>query len=174
MQALIDFLIRNLLALWPVARIYSWEQGVLIRNGRIIREVGPGLHWRWWFADEFYRVSATQKTIDLRAGTVTTADGRTVTISANITYRVRSIRLMWQNVSDVQTSLRDVALGFLAERCSASTWDELQGGRSILGGSLAVHMTDTVAPWGVEVVRVQLTDLVRVRPYRFFGSTEAA
>ena len=171
MQALINFVIRNLLALWPIARVYSWEQGVRIRNGVLREEVGPGLHWRWWFVDEFYRVSAAEKTIDLRVGTITTTDGHSAAISANITYRVRSVRAMWQNVHQVEDSLRDLALGFLAEECSGCTWEALRDGRSGLHARLAEHMTDGVSSWGVEVVRVHLTDLVRAKPYRFFGST---
>lgn len=170
MQALIDFLIGNILALWPIARVYSWQQGVLIRNGILRGEVGPGLHWRWWFVDEYYCVSIAEQTIDLRVGTITTRDGVCAAISANITYRIRSVRMLWQNVYHIDTSLRDLALGFLAEQCSECSWRELHEGRAELQDHLATHMSEAVRHWGVEVVRVYITDLAKARPYRLFGN----
>lgn len=44
MQALIDFLIRNLMALWPLARVNEWNRAILVRLGKIRRETScaPG------------------------------------------------------------------------------------------------------------------------------------
>jgi modulator of FtsH protease HflK len=168
-QALIDFIIRNLLALWPIARVYSWQQGVRLRGGILREELPPGLHWRWWFIDEVYRITVAEQTLDLAVGACTTRDGRSVAVSANLAYRIVSVRQMWAAVDDVKCSIRNVALGYLVGECSRQSWDTLTTGRDDVQAQLAAYMTRQLAIWGVEVTRVHITDLVEARQYRLFG-----
>lgn len=169
MQALIDFLIRNLLRFWPLSRVYSWEQGVRVRCGRLGEELGPGLHWRWPFLDEVFRVTCAEQTLDLATGTVTTRDGRSVAVSAGLAYRVLSVRQMWGAVHAVDRSIANLALGFLAAECARRSWTELLTERDTTERELATYITNELASWGVQVTRVCVTDLVEARPWRVFG-----
>ncbi|HEX8321025.1 hypothetical protein [Longimicrobium sp.] len=59
MQALIDFIIRNLMAFWPLARVNAWEIGLRVRLGHVREELRTGIHWRWPFLDEVRIRAAT-------------------------------------------------------------------------------------------------------------------
>lgn len=168
MQALIDFLIRNLLALWPIARVYSWQQGMLVRSGIVMRELPPGLHWRWWFVDEVKVWPANQMALDLDTASITTADRVVVSVSANIAYRITSIRQMFLMVWNVDRTLGQLALGEIATRCAQQTAATLFDDRAGLERLLTEALNGRTQPWGITVDRVHLTDLVITRGHRFY------
>lgn len=168
MQALIDFVIRNLLQLWPIARVYSYQQGMRVRRGVIREELAPGLHWRWWFVDEVQTWAATQQALDLATASITTADGVSVSVSANIGYRMTSIRAMYLNVWNTATTIRLLALGEIASHCARLSWAELRGPRAAFEASLVGALNQRVTPWGLVVERVHLTDLVVTRGHRHY------
>lgn len=173
MQAILDFVVKHVMAFWPLARVYSWQQGVRVRLGKLREELEPGIHWRWPFVDEVFKVSTAEYTLDLRAGAITTSDGHSIAVSANLAYRIVSVRTMWQNVADVDESIQNMALGFLTTECARRSGPELLGDRTEMQGSLASFMTAELAAWGVEVTRVCLTDLVRAKQYRLFMDATA-
>ena len=169
MQALINFIIANLKAIWPISRVYSWHRGLLIRGGIIKRELDPGLHCRWPILDEVYTANCAEQTIDLPTAAVTTSCGRSVAVSANIAYRIFSPKSLWQKVSNIERSVTNLTLGFLASECTKRSWDDLTHRRDDVQSELAAHMSKQLEPWGVEITRVYLTDLVEARHYRLFG-----
>src|SRR5688500_17486861 len=126
MQALIDFIIRNLLALWPITRIDQWQQGLLVHGGIVKRELGPGLHWRWWFVEEVKKWPANTVCVDLATAAITTTDGVPDAVSANVMYHMTSIRLMWLNIWNTEHTLKNVALGVIATTCATETWESLR------------------------------------------------
>lgn len=174
MQALINFVIAQWKALWPISRVYTWEKGLLIRGGIIKRELAPGLHIRWPVLDEVYRANCAEQTIDLPTVAVTTSCGRSVAASANLAYRTHSPKALWSKVSNIERSVTNLTLGFLASELTKRTWEDLTQRRDEVQSELAAHMTKQLEVWGVEVTRVYLTDLIEAVSYRLFGDTPAA
>jgi membrane protease subunit HflK len=168
MQALIDFLIRNLMALWPIARVYSWQIGMRVRNGIIIEELKPGLHWRVLFIDEILRYNVTEQTLNLQTGSVVTKDDQTLSISANIAYTITSPKSMWLTVQDPDDSISDIALGKLISLCSKKTWTQLKNNRSEIERWLRDRLVTETKDWGIEITRVFLTDCVPAKQIRLF------
>jgi regulator of protease activity HflC (stomatin/prohibitin superfamily) len=169
MQALINFIIANLKAIWPVSRVYGWQHGLLIRGGKLQRELAPGLHWRWSILEEVYTAYSTEQTVDLPTAAITTSDGKSLALSANIAYRVISLKTLWGAVSNIQQSITNVAIGYLATECTKRSWGDLTSGRENLQAELAEHMSRQLSAWGVEVTRVFITDLVEARQWRVFS-----
>lgn len=168
MQALIDFLIRNLLAVWPVARVRSWEQGLRIRAGIAREDLPPGLHWRWPFVDEVRTWPANDIGLDLSTAAITTRDGVACAVSANCVYRMRSIRAMHLRLWNTETTLRQIAAGVMASTCAGKAWASLQADRPALEAEIREAVNGALAEAGVEVLRLHLTDLVVVRPHRHY------
>lgn len=169
MQALIDFLIRNIMAFWPITRVNAWQMGLRVRLGRARDELGPGIHWRWPFLDQVMLWASTEITRDLPLSAVTTVDGHSVVISANVSFRMRSIRTMYLTVWDVESSLGFLTIGKLASACAQRTWPTLRDDRAALEASLLQDVAGEVSGWGIDVTRMHLTDLVLAKQYRFFG-----
>lgn len=169
MQALIDFLIRNLLALWPIARVYDWQVAARIRKGRIREELTPGLHWRWWFVDEVKTYPRTEQVVDVQAGAVTTTDGQSVVVSANIGYTVQSLGTLWRRVWNVDSSIKALAAGRILSDVAQRSWEDLHGNaRADLEATLRAAINSAVSGWGVTIERVHLTDCVKSRAHRVY------
>lgn len=169
MQALIDFLIRNLLALWPLARIYSWQQGLRVRCGIVREELDAGIHWRWWFIDEVKTWPITTIAADLDTAAVTTRDEIAVAISANLAYRVSSVRRVFLGSWNTEIALKQIALGIIASYCASRSWSELTTNRRQIEAHLVDELNSRVGTdWGLLIERVHLTDLVRARPHRHY------
>lgn len=167
MQALIDFIIRNLLALWPIARVYEWEQGMVIRGGRILRELPAGLHWRWWFIDEVKKWPANHIGLDLQTGSIVTSDGEPISVSANISYRMASISTMYRTLWNCEQTLTLIAAGQIASDCATKTWAEIRERRKIEAG-LVVSLNEVMMSYGVEVVSIRLTDCIPSKAHRHY------
>lgn len=172
LQALIDFVQRKFLALWPLAKVYTTQQAVRVRFGHLMPgELGPGLHWKLPIADEIWRVSVNERTIDLREGSVSTLDRKAIVVSGNLSYRIGSARTLWLNVHDFDNSLANLALGRICSDVARKGWDDLRENREALEIALLARVNEEVASWGVEVTRLHLTDLVEARQYRMFSQS---
>jgi membrane protease subunit HflK len=174
LQALIDFLIRNLMALWPIARVYSWQIGLRIRNGVAREELRPGLHFRMLFIDEIIRCNVVENTVNLQTGSVVTVDDQTLSISANIAYRITSPKAMWLSVQEPDDSIADIALGKLISLCSKKTWHELKHNRAQVERWLRDRLVSETKDWGIEITRVFLTDCVPAKQIRLFNDGATA
>jgi regulator of protease activity HflC (stomatin/prohibitin superfamily) len=168
MQALIDFIIRNLMSLWPIVRVNEWQVGMVVRAGRIQRELPPGLHWRWWFIEEVKTWPGNEVALDLDTAAVTTSDGHAIAVSANIGYRVISLRDMWRGLWNTEASLGKLALGIIATECARQEWEYLRTQRVPLETELRATLNAQMGRWGVSIERVHLTDLVIAKPHRHY------
>lgn len=168
MQALIDFIVKNLLALWPVTRVDEWEHGLVVRGGRIQRTLGGGLHWRWPFFDVVKKWPANIIALDLLTAAVTTRDGKPVSVSANLCYQVTSISLMWRNLWNSENTLAKIAVGDIATYCAGEDWSHLATERHTVEAEIKQRLNTRCSPWGIEIESVRLTDLVVVRGHRHY------
>lgn len=169
MQALIDFIIKNFLKIWPVSKVTEWSTAMRVRGGKIQSEIAkPGLVWRWPVLDEIVTYPTSEIGIDLDTATITTTDEKTVTISANLAYRCISIKQMWKGVWSTDVTIKNNALGEIAAQCAAMSWVDLRSNRTEMERRLVAALNVRAKQWGVEVMHCNLTDLVQSRQYRHY------
>lgn len=167
MQSLIDFILRQLSALWPIARVYEWDAAFMVRNGRITRELATGLHWRWWFIEEMRRYPKRECTVDLESAAITTSDGVAVALSANLSYEMVDISKCWRNVWNLEVTMAKTALGRLCSSSSRRSYEQLMA-RGTESELLAEMQRELGEPWGIRFTRLHLTDCVRLRAHRHY------
>lgn len=160
MQALINFIISNFKAIWPLFRVNEWQQAMLVRGGRIRREVSAGVHWKVPCLDEVMVWPRNEVALDLPTGSVTTVDGQSVTISANLSYRMVSIATMWRSMWNTENTLKLKAAGHITSECGALAWEKLSRDRRSVENDLLASMRRFMEGTGVEVMAVRLTDCV--------------
>lgn len=164
MQAFIDFLIKNLLKLWPIARVYEWDAAFRCRNGIIREPLGPGLHWRWWFVDEVMTWPSTEMSAVLASGVITTTDGTAVIVSGNVRYRITDYILCRRRIFDNAATFRRNIFGQLCTECAASSIMVLMGDRRALEEKLLAKANEMAKEWGINLVALNLTDLAPTTP----------
>ena len=169
MQALIDFLIRNLLALWPITQVDEWQAAMMVRNGRIHRVLSPGLHWRWWFIEKKVQYPATEVVLSLPTCSVTTRDGRAIAVDANFGYRLVDIAKNWRSIWNLEKTLTAAAAGIICSEMATKDWSELQGAaRRDREAEIMASLNAFAAERGMVVARVHLVACVEARQHRHF------
>ena len=150
----------------PWVIIDPYEQGVVLRLGRFVRSVGPGAHWRIPFIDTVLYENVVPKVERLQSQSIQTADGKSATVRLTATYRIWDIEAALLQVDDVTASTLDAIMGRAAPLLARSTWDEITDPAFSL--LLTAECAEAVEEFGVEIIRVQLSDLTTARTFRLF------
>jgi len=170
----IDAIIQNLLAVVefvsPIRVLRPYQRGVVFRFGHYHRTAGEGVCWLWPCKVEIVEVvGVAEETRNLLTQTVTTADGVAVTFSVNLVFRCVDAALFIIAVHDFEQSLDAYAMTHLARRVREMTWDDLLANQKKLEASLEGTLSTRLKPWGAEILSVGFTDMVRAKPFRFYG-----
>lgn len=167
-SALINFLasIRDTFLVFTV--VDAWEKGVVLRLGKPVRDVGPGLRWHWPLHIERVLVtSCAWETADLPAQSLATKDEAEIAISAVLTYRVNDARKFLIEVGGEESVLADSSRGVIRRVVGEHTWEDLQSPR--VDEKITKAVRERAWRWGIEVKEAQLSDLTTATCYRIIG-----
>jgi regulator of protease activity HflC (stomatin/prohibitin superfamily) len=165
LDRLIDFLLSclGLFKFWIVLAPY--EQGVLVRLGKFIRVLDPGMHWVIPLnIDHVYYEHVVPRTHELRPESVTSADGKSVSFTAVITFQVRRVEKALLEVEDVGHAVVDACCGEIGRVLRSATWSEMMD-ESMLE-KLTSACRKKAFKWGIEVIQVQLAGIAIARNIR--------
>lgn len=163
--------------LQPIRVVRSYEQGVYFRNGQISRwkigapelAIPPGVYVVIPFFDDIELINIQEDTIDLPMQSITTKDGKAVTMSWNVEFQIVDAVLHFMSVADFNENLPRKASRHISSKVRDWTWDELLGAQSNLEASLKGTLQTATKDWGVKILKVGLTDMVQAKPYRLIG-----
>lgn len=156
--------------LWPLRVIRVYQRGVRFWLGDANpTPLEPGLYGFLPFFGAIEIVSVVEDVLDLPTQSVTTADGKTVTFSANVSYSVVDAVLLYTSVQDFEVNFSRVASGHLAMRVREWKWDELMENRRKLELSLRDTLTTRVKGWGCQIIECRLTDCVQAKQFRLIS-----
>jgi regulator of protease activity HflC (stomatin/prohibitin superfamily) len=166
LDRLVDFVIQfaSLFRFWVVLDPY--EQGVLVRLGKFIRVVEPGLTWKWPMNIDFVHVqSVVPTTHSLGNESITTKDGKGVGFHAIVTYQIRDIKKVMLEISDTDHAVRDACTGEIGRVLRDHAWHDIIGSEEILE-KLTAACRKRGFRYGIEVMSVQLAGLALVKSIR--------
>lgn len=170
----IDALLSRIAELWPFARVRTWERGVRFRYWPWLKHpsvevVAPGIWFAFWWFEEVLAESVVQQTQNLPTQSITTKDDVAVSFSMNFLYEVTDIEAKCTKVHDFDESLVNLAMLHLAKRVRRVRWPYLRDHQARLERSIRRALEKQTSEWGVRIVDVGLTDMVRARQYRLYG-----
>jgi len=163
---LVEFLIQSmeLFRFWIV--LDSFEQGVLLRLGKFVRVVEPGLHFMWPFRiDHVLYESVVPTTHSMGNESITTKDGKSVGFHAIITYKVHDIRKAMLEIAETDHAVRDACQGEVGRVLRDHDWCDIIGSTEILD-KLTAACRKRAFRYGIEVMSVQLAGLALVKTIR--------
>ncbi len=166
---IIEALFNNILVLLPLRIVHAYERGVKFRFGRDVAELAPGVHWFWPFFESVESVNIAPETRNLPTQSVVSKDGKAVSFSCNICYRIVDARRMYVSVQDFDHALEAYAMVHMAAGIGQRTIAAVKREREEIETELAESLTAKVSEWGAAIEWVGLTDLVEARAYRLFG-----
>jgi regulator of protease activity HflC (stomatin/prohibitin superfamily) len=170
MGDLIRAIVEIIKYLWPIRVVKSYERGVRFIGGMEPRELKPGIYWHVPFFMSIDTLAIVQDVVDLDIQAITTKDGKSVVISANVAFRITDAVAHWTSVQDFAENFPRMACRHVSAKAREWTWDELLAHQKDLEKSLRETLNTRMARlgWGAEIDDVGLTDLVLARQWRMF------
>jgi hypothetical protein len=147
--------------------IAPWEQAIRVRNGKKIKVLEAGIHFRIPGFDRFFVQSTRKRYMNTPTQAVTTSDGKAITISGGTSYSIASIGILYDTLHDpsnvIQTETQAVVAQYIAE-------NELINCTPI---KVQAHVNKSLdfGKYGLTDVEFFVTDFVAVKTYRIINSS---
>jgi regulator of protease activity HflC (stomatin/prohibitin superfamily) len=144
-----------------VRMVQEWEQGVVLRFGRLLPEIRkPGLQLIIPFADQMTKVSMQTVVMGIPAQGAITRDNVTLTVDAVVYFRVIDPIKAIINVQNYPMAVSQVAQTSLRSVIGRADLDTLLSDRERINLELkAVIDAPTEEPWGLHIERVEVKDV---------------
>jgi regulator of protease activity HflC (stomatin/prohibitin superfamily) len=141
--------------------INSYERGVILRLGKKMHAdtLSGGLHLVLPQVDELLKVDVRELMIDIPPQQVISREGLSMTVDSVLYYKVFNASKALLSIKNVRYAVTMLAQTKLREVLALHTYDQIQLERKNLAEHLKRVLDDATDPWGVDVCRVELTDL---------------
>jgi regulator of protease activity HflC (stomatin/prohibitin superfamily) len=173
---LINKLLEWLSEFWPIRIISEWEQGVLVRAGKVVGRRthqtglwGTGFHLIVPF---LYELIVQDSNIDAEITPrldATTADDITVSLRAAVQYEIVNMATMWKSIHDYEDSVMTAICAAVVEVVLQLDYDDLVAG---LPEDALVLCNEVLEPWGVHVRHIGIASLTKTQTLRLIGDSE--
>lgn len=170
---LIDVLLTSIKVFQFFDVINTWERGVVCRFGKPHRDVEPGFIWILpFFIEKVWSITTVPDVEKLDGQTLTTEDGKIVTLRGVVTYKVVDARKALLEVTTVKSSLEDACSGEIGRLVSETAAENLTAAR--FWSRLTRACQSRAGEWGIEIVRVQLSDVAISRNIRLWTESTSS
>lgn len=153
--------------------IEAGETALLVRNGRIVEQLGPGRHVFWKGAGR-----TTWKTVDLKeqitevsGQELTTADKVSLRLTLIVTHRVTDPLAATTLVSNANLAVYREAQLALRTAVGARTLDALLAGKDAVGNEVRAAVAARAAEFGVAIIGAGIRDVILPGPMREIFNT---
>lgn len=165
MNSLFEWLSRLFQGVKAWVVVQPWEKCVRVRLGKQSILFGPGVHLRIPWIDEVYIVNTRLRISSVPAQTITTSDGKTVTVSGIVGFRISEPLVAMLSLQQPESSCAALTLTALSEAIIGSKL-ELLSPTSI--ESFALKRLEQMM-YGVTFDFVRVVDFAVVRTYRILN-----
>lgn len=159
--------------IWIFCIVRENEEGIRLRYGKLNKTVLPGIVFKIPFIDEVIIKYTKDDTILLPSQKLTTKDGKTITITGMVLYKVDNITEYILAVNLPQQSISDVAMGALTETIIERTYAEVLESIEKLGNEVSKRVRRECKKWGVVIEYVKITDITVSKSLNLFKNSEA-
>jgi len=145
------------------------QVGLVRRLGKYHRDLHHGLNWKWPIIETTLSTTSALDSTMLREQSLTTADGKQVTLRGVLTYRVVNAQRYLIDVATTISVVNDVGCCVIAEMIPELTAAQILQGDEF-NQNLLRRVRVRAKKWGIYVDSVGLADRVQARVYRFITS----
>ena len=146
-------------ALCTLKLVRQYERFIVYRLGRLRPVKGPGVVLVLPCIDRIQKIDLRTKAFNVPPSKLCTTDGCIISIGAMIQFRIEDPLLMSLSVQNVDHALRDSALSDMTNMLSKKSFNDIKSRRLSLGYDLQTDINQSCREWGVEVSRVELSDV---------------
>lgn len=159
--------IKKLFTWWGF--VLPWESGIRVQFGKKIKRLEPGFYWSIPIMHKTFIQSIRKRVCDLPIQTLTTKDGKTLTVKGMLGYDIRNVELLYTKLHHAQDTIVNIAAGEIAEYIA--TRDSGFTPADVEKGALKEI---SFRGYGLGGLSLRLTDFAYVRTYRIITSDPGA
>jgi regulator of protease activity HflC (stomatin/prohibitin superfamily) len=137
--------------------VRTTHNAVAFTRGKHARALAPGLHWLWPVVTDHVMYPTVRQSVNLNTQTLITKDNQTVAVGAVIVYSVDNVLELVGNTHDPDDTVRDLSMAAVKSYVVTATLDDLR--QSKMDRRLTRRIARSLVPFGVNVIRAQMTDL---------------
>jgi regulator of protease activity HflC (stomatin/prohibitin superfamily) len=147
--------------------VRTTHSGVKFVRGRWPKAMAPGLHLAWPITTSWTVYPIARQSVNLNTQTLITKDNVTIAVGAIVVYEVSDILELIAHAYDPDDTISDISLAAVKSYVVAATLNDLRHAR--MDRMLTKRIQKALAPWGVKVIRAQLSDLAPCRVIRIWN-----
>ena len=95
--------------------VNPWEMGIRIRLGKHEKMLHAGLHFRVPFFDSIYVQTTRMRMVTLAPQTVSTMDGKTLTVVASVGYSISDLSVLYKTLAQPESTICNLVLSSISE-----------------------------------------------------------
>ncbi len=142
--------------------VMPWEQAIHVKRGKKARLRGKGLYFKIPFVDSVFIQTVRTRMIDVPVQTVTTTDGKSITIKSTVNYSIGDMYKLYNTISHPENSLSGMVMSGLSEFIrSVESKDATPGAaEKYINGKI------NAAEYGLKDISIRITSWADVKTFR--------
>ena len=147
-------------AIFTIKSVHQFERLIVYRLGRLRPIKGPGIVLVLPCIDRWHKVDMRTKAFNIPPSKVCTVDNYIISIGAIVQFRIYDPMLTTLMVQNIDHALRDSAMSDMTSLLSKKTFVDIKSKRQTLAYDLQIDINQSCRDWGIEISRVELSDVV--------------
>lgn len=150
----------NVFKIWII--VQPWEAALIIRCGKRIKKVSKGIYFKLPYFDSVYVQEIRLRIVSLPTQTITTQDGKTITLSGAIGYSIYDIEKLYKTLFHPETTLQNIAMANVSAIINKRKYKDINAQlieKKTLSGLKELR-------YGIDFSYFKITNFAEVRTYR--------
>jgi SPFH domain / Band 7 family len=160
----------GLRALRPWITVLPWQLAVRVRLGKHLKQLGPGIHLKVPFADSIFLANTRLRTLTTARQVITTQDQVAITVAMNVAFQIRDPVKLHMTLHAPAETIGDLAMSLASQWVSERVYADVSPAE--LGDAVAGQLH--LEAYGLEAVRVYVSEFAAVRTYRLLGDNNGS
>ena len=139
--------------------VKQWEKAAILRLGKIIDTVEPGLHFRVPIIDTITKVDMRTQTVDLKGQSAITKDNISVGVDAVVFMTIESPEKVITQIVNYRDAVSKYAQTAIRNIIGQYDLDDLLESREEIAVKLKEEIDKLAKEWGIDVTRAGLQDI---------------
>jgi regulator of protease activity HflC (stomatin/prohibitin superfamily) len=139
--------------------IKQWEKGAILRFGKIVNIIEPGLNFRIPLIDSILRIDMRTQTIDLKGQSAITKDNISVGIDAVVFMTVENPERVITQIINFRDAVSKYAQTAIRNIVGQYSLDDLLESREEIAITLKEEIDKLSKEWGIDIARAGLQDI---------------
>lgn len=145
--------------------VQPWELSIRVRYGKNIEKFGPGIHIKVPFFDRVYVQNVRTRNSILQPQTVTTTDGKTITLCGTLRYRIEDVLKLHMSLHQPEDTICQEVEAIITQYIIINKLEDCTA------FNISEHVADNVdlTRYGLSDIKFFITDFAVVRTYRLIN-----